>query len=95
MSLLPVSPYTAPTPVLFGHYWRNWDEREVSDRAACVDHSAVLGGPLTACRWIRGEKTGASTTARSSPAVNVLNVHRGSIERIQLATARHRSPGHA
>ena len=54
---LPVLPYTAPTPVLFGHYWRNWEEREVSDRAACVDHSAVLGGPLTAYRWSRGEKT--------------------------------------
>lgn len=52
----PVLPYDAPTPVVFGHYWRQWGAPDVSDRAACVDHSAVLGGPLTAYRW-SGEQT--------------------------------------
>ena len=52
----PVAPYSARTPVVFGHYWRRWGDPDVSDHAACVDHSAVLGGPLTAYRW-SGEQT--------------------------------------
>lgn len=52
----PVPPYDADVPVVFGHYWRQWGEPDVSARAACVDHSAVLGGPLTAYRW-SGEQT--------------------------------------
>ena len=53
---LPVLPYRALTPVVFGHYWRQWGEPDVGERTACVDHSAVLGGPLTAYRW-SGEAT--------------------------------------
>lgn len=53
---LPVPPYDAVIPVVFGHYWRQWGDPDVSARAACVDHSAVLGGPLTAYRW-SGEQT--------------------------------------
>ena len=41
------------TPVCFGHYWfREEDGLEVIDgKAACVDFSAVKGGPLVAYRW--------------------------------------------
>lgn len=52
----PVLPYSASTPVAFGHYWRQWGDPDVSERTVCVDHSAVLGGPLTAYRWT-GEDT--------------------------------------
>ncbi len=52
----PVLPYDARIPVVFGHYWRQWEHRDVSEYTACVDHSAALGGPLTAYRW-SGERT--------------------------------------
>jgi hypothetical protein len=48
---IPVEPYDAEVPVVFGHYWWSWDRREVRDRTVCVDHSAGLGGPLVAYRW--------------------------------------------
>ncbi|MEP6297143.1 MAG: metallophosphoesterase, partial [Ilumatobacter sp.] len=53
-----VSPYPddAP-PVLFGHYWfTESDARPSTPTTACVDFSAVKGGPLVAYRW-DGEPT--------------------------------------
>lgn len=32
----PVLPYSAPTPVVFGHYWWHWGNPAVSERTACV-----------------------------------------------------------
>lgn len=46
--------YRGTKPVLFGHYWRTWAPAPVIDwtpKAACVDFSAVRGGPLVAYRW--------------------------------------------
>ncbi len=48
---LPVEPYQDTTPVLYGHYWRQWEHREVRPTTACVDYSCVVGGPLVAYRW--------------------------------------------
>jgi hypothetical protein len=51
--------YTSSTPVVYGHYWRKWPaERNLdwTDTTACVDFSAVAGGPLVAYRW-SGEET--------------------------------------
>lgn len=44
------------TPVCFGHYWfltgtDNQDLQVINNKAACVDFSAVKGGPLVAYRW--------------------------------------------
>lgn len=47
----PVEPYGDDVPVLFGHYWRSWSEIEITPTTACVDYSAVKGGPLVAYRW--------------------------------------------
>jgi len=53
---VPVYPADAP-PVLFGHYWFTPDDPMPStDTTACVDFSAVQGGPLVAYRW-DGEPT--------------------------------------
>ena len=44
-------------PVVYGHHWRRWAPDEHLDwtpRTACVDFSAVKGGPLVAYCW-RGE----------------------------------------
>ena len=57
---LPVPRYVDDTPVLFGHYWRTWPEIDLNDRAACIDYSAVKGGPLVAYRW-SGEATLVAT----------------------------------
>jgi len=49
--------YSDDTPVVYGHHWRQWEPDEHLDwtpRTACVDFSAVRGGPLVAYRW-RGE----------------------------------------
>lgn len=51
----PVSGYEHNVPVLFGHYWRRWPHHDLTDRTACIDYSAVKGGPLVAYRW-SGEK---------------------------------------
>ena len=43
--------YTDPIPVVYGHHWRQWTPDEHLDwtsRTACVDFSAVVGGPLVA-----------------------------------------------
>lgn len=46
----PAHPAGAP-PVLFGHYWFNGEPEQCSPTTACVDYSAVKGGPLVAYRW--------------------------------------------
>lgn len=56
----PVDQYVDDTPVFFGHYWRVWPDVDASPNAACVDYSAVRGGPLVAYRW-----SGESTITRS------------------------------
>lgn len=43
-------------PVIFGHYWftsgaNNDTVRVIDSKSACVDFSAVKGGPLVAYRW--------------------------------------------
>lgn len=51
--------YRGDVPVFYGHYWRTGTPEHGSDwteRTACVDFSAVKGGPLTAYRW-SGEST--------------------------------------
>jgi hypothetical protein len=52
----PVQPYGGNEPVFFGHYWRQWHTIDLTDRTACLDYSAVKGGPLVAYRW-SGETT--------------------------------------
>ncbi len=47
---------TDRTPVCFGHYWftvgaNNAELKIIDTKAACVDFSAVKGGPLVAYRW--------------------------------------------
>ena len=53
---LPVDLYNHDVPVIFGHYWRDWPSIELTNTTACVDYSAVKGGPLVAYRW-SGETT--------------------------------------
>ena len=48
---LPVEPYNDDVPVIFGHFWREWPTFELTNTTACVDYSAVRGGPLVAYRW--------------------------------------------
>ena len=55
IELVPVEPYVDDVPVLFGHYWRKYPSLDMTRSAACVDYSAVLGGPLVAYRW-NGER---------------------------------------
>jgi hypothetical protein len=52
----PVTPYADSVPVVFGHYWRTWPQLDTTTHTACVDYSAVHGGPLVAYRW-SGERT--------------------------------------
>lgn len=52
----PVSPYTSEVPVIYGHYWETGERRVSGPVTACVDYSAVKGGPLVAYRW-SGERT--------------------------------------
>ncbi len=47
----PVPPYDDDVPVIVGHYWRTGTPDVISERVACVDYSAVAGGPLVAYRW--------------------------------------------
>ena len=44
-------------PTFFGHYWRSPKEpvRLYDSMVACLDFSAVSGGPLVAYRWNRGD----------------------------------------
>ncbi|HUF97616.1 MAG TPA: metallophosphoesterase [Ilumatobacter sp.] len=53
---VPVMPYADALPVFFGHYWRTWPNIDATSHTACVDYSAVRGGPLVAYRW-SGERT--------------------------------------
>jgi len=51
--------YSDDVPVVYGHHWREWEPTPHLDwtaRTACVDFSAVKGGPLVAYSW-RGEST--------------------------------------
>lgn len=51
--------YDGEVPVVYGHYWRTWEPTpgvDYTDRTACVDFSAIKGGPLVAYRW-DGEAT--------------------------------------
>jgi hypothetical protein len=50
--------YTDDVPLFYGHYWRRWENHQEDWTAytACVDFSAVVGGPLVAYRW-SGEPT--------------------------------------
>jgi hypothetical protein len=46
--------YQSERPVFYGHYWRKWVPvrgQDWTSNTACVDFSAVLGGPLVAYRW--------------------------------------------
>jgi hypothetical protein len=46
--------YGGDIPVFFGHYWRTWEPergRDWTSKTACLDFSAVKGGPLVAYRW--------------------------------------------
>jgi len=47
-----VRPYTDEVPLVFGHYWSRPESKIVTERAICVDLSAVKDGcPLAAYRW--------------------------------------------
>ncbi len=39
------------TPVFFGHYWFTGLAEPLNNKAACLDYSAGLGGPLVCYRW--------------------------------------------
>jgi len=52
----PVPIYKDEKPVFFGHYWFEWEKTSIMSNAACLDYSAVKGGPLVAYRW-SGETT--------------------------------------
>ncbi len=46
--------YLGDVPVIYGHYWRWWEPKRGQDwttNTACVDFSAVKGGPLVAYQW--------------------------------------------
>jgi hypothetical protein len=63
--------YTARVPVVYGHHWRDWEPSEhldYTDVTACVDFSAVNGGPLVAYQW-RGETTIDPTHYERYPAI--------------------------
>ncbi len=47
----PVEPYRSTTPLVFGHYPQTGTPSRTSPHTACVDYSAVKGGPLVAYRW--------------------------------------------
>jgi len=55
-------PSDAP-PVLFGHYWKTWDDGPgpiEADNAFCLDYSAALDGPLVCYRHEAGEPISVS-----------------------------------
>lgn len=54
----PTFVYTGDVPLFYGHYWRKWEnhKEDWTAHTACVDFSAVKGGPLVAYRWT-GEPT--------------------------------------
>jgi len=46
--------YPGEKPVFYGHYWRTGEptkDRDWTAKTACVDFSAVRGGPLFAYQW--------------------------------------------
>jgi len=43
--------YDSDVPVFFGHYWFSGTPEVAGPHAACLDYSAVAGGPLVAYRW--------------------------------------------
>lgn len=47
--------YTDTVPLVVGHYWETGTPTPLARHVACVDYSAVKGGPLVAYRWTRGE----------------------------------------
>ncbi|MEM7323870.1 MAG: metallophosphoesterase [Actinomycetota bacterium] len=54
LAMVPTDP--ARPPVLFGHYWFTAGDDDstvqvINPKAACLDFSAVSGGPLVAYRW--------------------------------------------
>lgn len=62
--------YASDTLVVYGHHWREWGPSEhldYTDLTACVDFSAVRGGPLVAYQW-RGETTIDPTHYERYPA---------------------------
>lgn len=48
---VPCPPYRDRVPVIVGHYWCSGEPAPLSDKVACVDYSAVRGGPLCAYRY--------------------------------------------
>jgi hypothetical protein len=65
VSLEDVPMFSGGAPVVYGHYWRRWEgateyqPREGIDwtlSSACVDFSAVRGGPLVAYQWNIGDR---------------------------------------
>jgi hypothetical protein len=60
------------SPVLFGHYWFEAGEDSeklevINTKAACVDFSAVKGGPLVAYRWSGEAELTSQNLAVSAP----------------------------
>lgn len=47
----PIERYCSTTPLIFGHYPQKGTPTCSSPQIACVDYSAVKGGPLVAYRW--------------------------------------------
>ena len=46
--------YSDSIPVFYGHHWRKWEPSQIDDwtlTTACVDFSAVKGGPMAAYQW--------------------------------------------
>lgn len=71
--------YADDIPVIYGHHWRQWEPDEHLDwtpRTACVDFSAVRGGPLVAYRW-RGEAAIDPTHYERYPAADTPGGHPG------------------
>jgi hypothetical protein len=65
----PVQPYgVTECPVVVGHYWRRGAPELLAPNVACVDYSAVKGGPLVAYRW-SGEKQLTKANFRRFPEV--------------------------
>lgn len=59
------------SPVCFGHYWFRLDDglNVIDSKSACVDFSAVKGGPLVAYRWSgEAELTSDNLVMSGTPA---------------------------
>ena len=63
---LQVANYQGDRPVIFGHYWRQWNDEDDWDEGAhigweqgklCVDFSAGKQGPLVAYRFTEGDSS--------------------------------------